>query len=39
MRVEIDLRIDQRRCQRLHGVARRAAREQPCDVLALMRRQ
>lgn len=38
MRVEIDLRIDQRRCQRLHGVARRAAREQPRDVLALMRR-
>lgn len=39
MRVEIDLGIDQRRGQRLHGVACRAAGEQPRDVLALMRRQ
>ncbi|MGI2324588.1 MULTISPECIES: hypothetical protein [unclassified Methylococcus] len=39
MRIEIHLGIDQRRGQRLHGVACRAAGEQPGDVLALVWRQ
>src|SRR5690606_2170773 len=39
MRVEIDLRIDQSRSQRLYGVTRRTAGEYPRHVLALIRRQ
>ena len=39
MRIQVHLRIDQGRSQRLHRVARRASGQQPGVILALVRRQ